>query len=153
MVVDIITEIIINRPRQVVAEYAANPDNAPAWYTNIKKIEWKTPPPLRLGSRIAFVADFLGRSLAYTYEIIEFEPGGRLVMSTKEGPFPMETTYTWEDSAGGSTRMRLRNRGAPAGFSVLFAPFMAISMRQANRKDLALLKKLLEGEPTLGQEN
>jgi len=144
MAVDVTTEILIMRPRQQVADYSTNPDNAPAWYENIKEVYWKTPPPLVLGSRIAFVATFLGRRLAYTYEIIGFQPGIQLVMSTTQGPFPMETTYSWEEAAEGSTRMRLRNRGSPSGFSVLFSPFMASSMRRANRKDLSRLKELLE---------
>jgi hypothetical protein len=65
-------------------------------------------------------------------------------MRTAEGPFPMETTYTWESTEEGSTRMRLRNRGNPSGFSRLFAPFMVAAMRRANRNDLARLKSLLE---------
>jgi uncharacterized membrane protein len=144
MSVDVSTEIVIGRPREQVAAYSANPDNAPIWYVNIKEVQWKSPPPLALGSRIAFVANFLGRRLAYTYEIIEHQPGRRLVMSTQEGPFPMETTYTWEDTADGATRMTLRNRGSPAGFSKLLTPFMASSMRRANRQDLAKLKGILE---------
>ena len=144
MGVDVNSEILIMRPREEVAAYSANPDNAPSWYENIKEVQWKTAPPLALGSRIAFVAMFLGRYLAYTYEIIDFQPAVRLVMSTKEGPFPMETTYIWEDAGEGHTRMTLRNRGSPAGFSSLLSPFMASSMRRANRKDLIRLKDLLE---------
>ena len=147
MNVDISTEIVIRRAREQVAAYSANPDNAPKWYVNIKEVQWKSSPPLALGSRIAFVAKFLGRRLAYTYEIIDFQPGNRLVMSTPEGPFPMETTYTWEDTADGSTRMTLRNRGAPSGFSSLLTPIMASSMRRANRNDLAMLKEILENQP------
>ena len=64
-------------------------------------------------------------------------------MSTAEGPFPMETTYTWED-AGGGTRMTLRNRGEPSGFAKVAGPMMASAMRRANKNDLARLKTILE---------
>ena len=144
MAVDVSSEIVIQRPRNEVAEYASNPDHTPSWYVNIKMVEWKTPPPVKVGSQVAFVAHFLGRRLAYTYEVVELVPGERFVMRTAEGPFPMETTYTWETTADGGTRMTLRNRGMPAGFSRLVAPFMARAVRSANRKDLAALKELLE---------
>jgi uncharacterized protein YndB with AHSA1/START domain len=145
--VDVVTEIEIARPRADVAAYAADPTHAPDWYVNIKAVEWKTPPPVGVGSRLAFVAEFLGRRLAYTYEVVELVPGERLVMRTAEGPFPMETTYTWTTAGEGRTRMTLRNRGMPSGFSKLFAPFMAAAMRRANQKDLARLKALLETSP------
>ena len=142
--VDVLTEEIIGCPREVVAAYSADPTNAPAWYVNIKSVEWLTAPPLVVGSRVAFVAHFLGRRLAYTYSIVEWTPGERLVMRTSEGPFPMETTYTWASVDSTRTRMTLRNRGAPSGFSKIAAPMMAAAMRRANRKDLARLKELLE---------
>ena len=146
MEVDVSTDIVIDRPIDDVAAYAGNPEHAPEWYQNIKTVEWKTAPPLRVGSRIAFVAHFLGRRMAYTYEIVELVPGRRLVMRTAEGegPFRMETSYSWEPAAHGATRMRLRNRGTPTGFSRFVAPFMATAMRRANRKDLAALKTRLE---------
>jgi uncharacterized membrane protein len=145
MPVDVSTDVTIGRPVEEVAAYAGDPENAPKWYVNIESVEWKTPPPLRVGSRVAFVAHFLGRRLAYTYELVELVPGSRLVMRTSEGPFPMETTYTWESPTEGTTRMTLRNRGEPSGFSKVVAPMMASAMRRANRKDLQRLKGLLEG--------
>lgn len=144
MPVDIRSEIEIDRPRGEVAAYASNPDNATAWYENIKAVEWKTPKPVAVGSRIAFVAQFLGRRLAYTYEVKEMVASERFVMSTAEGPFPMETSYTWEDTPSGGTRMTLCNRGEPAGFSKVAGPLVARAMRWANGKDLARLKTILE---------
>jgi uncharacterized membrane protein len=145
--VNVLTEIVIDRPRDEVAGYAGDPANAPHWYANIKSVEWKTPPPVGVGSRMAFVASFLGRRLEYTYEVVEFMPSERLVMQTSQGPFAMQTTYTWEDAGDGRTRMALRNMGEPSGFSGVAAPVMAAAMRRANTKDLARLKKLLELRP------
>lgn len=144
MNVDVSTDVVINRLPAKVSAYASDPDHVPAWYKNIKSVEWKTDRSIAVGSRIAFVAQFLGRRLAYTYEIAEFIPGERLVMRTTDGPFPMETTYTWQPMANDRTRMTLRNRGTPTGFTAWVAPFMAYAMRRANRQDLALLKRLLE---------
>lgn len=143
MAVDVVTETVIARPVAEVAAFAGNPDNAPRWYINIKSVEWVTRPPLAVGSKVAFVAHFLGRRLAYTYEITEHVPNQRLVMHTAEGPFPMETSYEWAATPEGGTRMTLRNRGNPAGFSKLVAPFMQAAMRRANQKDLAQLKRVL----------
>jgi uncharacterized membrane protein len=142
--VDVRTEIVIERPRGEVAAYASDPDNATTWYENIKAVEWKSPKPLAVGSQLAFVAQFLGRSLTYTYEVKALVPGERFVMRTAEGPFPMETTYSWQDTVTGATKMTLRNRGEPSGFSKVAAPMVAAAMRRANRKDLARLKAVLE---------
>jgi len=142
--INVLTEIIINRPAEAVSAYAADPSNAPDWYTNIESAQWQTSPPLRTGAKVAFSAHFLGRRLEYTYEVVAFVPGERLVMRTAQGPFPMETTYTWASAGNGSTHMTLRNRGEPTGFSKILAPFMAGAMRRANNKDLARLKSVLE---------
>ena len=144
MAVDVKTEIMIDAPREAVAAYAADPDVAPEWYVNIESVEWRNEREPRAGGKVAFVARFLGRRLAYTYEIVEHVPGERLIMRTSEGPFPMQTEYTWTDAGPGRTRMTLRNTGMPSGFSRLLAPFMAGAMRRANRKDLELLKQILE---------
>ncbi len=142
--VDVTTETVIKCSRDKASEYASDPDNAPKWYVNIKSVEWKTAKPLTLGSQIAFKSKFLGRQLAYVYEIVELVPRQKLVMRTTDGPLLMETTYLWEDVDGEGTRMTLRNKGNPTGFSRLFAPFMSSAMRRANQKDLKRLKSILE---------
>jgi uncharacterized protein YndB with AHSA1/START domain len=144
MAVDVVTETVIHRQPAEIAAFAADPSNAPRWYQNITAVQWETEPPLRTGSQMTFEARFLGRVLRYTYEIVEYEPGIRLVMRTAQGPFPMETTYTWQPAPGGGTRMTLRNRGVPSGFSRMAAPMLASAMRRANRADLARIKEILE---------
>jgi len=142
--VDVQCDIDISRPRAEVAAYACDPDHTTAWYANIKAVEWKSARPLAIGSRLAFVASFLGRRLEYTYEVTELVPGERLVMQTAQGPFPMETTYSWQDARDGATRMTMRNRGRPAGFGKIAAPFMARAMQRAMTKDLRRLREILE---------
>jgi uncharacterized membrane protein len=144
MGVDVLTSIEIDRPRDEVFAFAADPANTTAWSKNIKAVECETQPPAAVGSRLRFSAQFLGRALDYTYEVLEIEPGSRFVMATAEGPFPMETTYTFADAAGGGTRMELRNHGEPSGFAAVTAAVMAGAMRRVNEADLRRLKALLE---------
>lgn len=141
--IDVQVTEIIHRPVQVVADYASDPSHAPEWYANISEVVWKTPPPLQVGTQAAFVARFLGRELRYTYAVVTHTPES-LVMRTAQGPFPMETSYDYEAMPDGTTRMSLRNRGTPKGFSRILAPFLKIAMRRATSKDLRALKQILE---------
>jgi uncharacterized protein YndB with AHSA1/START domain len=144
MAVDVTVETRIERPVEEVAAFAGDPGNAPSWYVNIDSVRWQTDPPVRVGSRMDFVATFLGRRIEYTYEVVELVPGKRLVMRTAQGPFPMQTTYAWEPADGG-TQMTLRNNGSPTGFARVAAPVMELAMRRAMTKDLLALKRRLEG--------
>jgi hypothetical protein len=142
--VDVSTDIIINCPVEEVARFASDPDTATQWYVNIKSVQWKTPKPLKVGSQVEFTAQFMGKKLVYTYEIIDFIPNKKFVMRTANGPFPMETTYIWEVISPNETKMILRNTGTPSGFSRFFAPFMEFAMKKANQHDLKRLKDILE---------
>lgn len=148
--VDVSSDITIERPLAVVATYAADPSNAPEWYANISSVVWESEPLVEVGSKVAFVAQYLGRTLRYTYEIVEFVPRQRLVMRTAQGPFPMETTYVWSPRGESATRMTLRNRGEPKGFSRTATPFISSATRRSNRKDLQLLKSILESRNAAG---
>ena len=134
MTVDVRTQIEIARPRGEVAAFATDPDNATEWYENIKAVTWRSPRPLAVGTRLEFAAQFLGRRLAYTYEVAELVPGDQLVMRTAQGPFPMETIYSWEDAGDGLTRMTLRNRGEPAGFAKLCTPMRIARISRTSRR-------------------
>jgi hypothetical protein len=142
--VEVTTDIVIERPRTDVAAYAADPNNARAWYENIVAVRWKSPEPLAVGTRVEYTARFLGRGMTYTYEVRELVAGERLVLGTADGPFPMETTYVWKELEDGSTRMSLTNRGGPSGPLAVLSPLMAAAVRRANHKDLRRLKAILE---------
>jgi len=144
--VNVKTEIEISVPLKIVFEYAINPDNAAEWYDNITSAEWITSKPVSIGSQIMFKANFLGRELAYTYEVVELIVNKKLAMKTSEGPFPMETTYEFKSLNENLTYMSLTNKGVPSGFSKIFKPFMTFVMKKANNKDLKKLKQLMENK-------
>ncbi|MDQ0261402.1 SRPBCC family protein [Sinomonas atrocyanea] len=141
--VDVEVSTTIRRPRAEVAAYAADPETAPEWYQNIVASVYRTPKPLAPGSEVDFTARFLGKTLDYTYRVEEFVPSERLVMTTARGPFPMRTTYSWQDTADG-TLMTLRNEGGPTGIAALADPLMAIIVRRTTAKELQRLKAILE---------
>lgn len=144
--IDVSAQIDINCSRDKVAEYSANPDNAPKWYVNIKGAKWRTPRPLKVGSQIIFKAKFLGKSLVYIYEISEYAAEQKMVMKTIMGPFPMETIYTWKSIDGNITRMSLQNKGNPSGFSKILTPLFKFAIKKANNRDLQRLKQIIEGQ-------
>jgi uncharacterized membrane protein len=144
MPVDISTEIVIDRPRAEVAAFAADPDNAASWYEHIKRVVWRSRKPLAVGTRVAFLAESLGRQVEFDYEVTALVPGEQLVMRTAEGRFPMETTYAWRDEPGGGTRMSLQSRGEARGLGRVGVPFLKRAMRRSSEKDLERLKHLLE---------
>ncbi|MBV1779724.1 SRPBCC family protein [Paeniglutamicibacter sp. ABSL32-1] len=141
--VDVKCQLVIQRPRPLVAGFAADPGNAPQWYANIGSAVHRGGPTLGVGTMVDFAARFMGRELKYTYEVVQWVPESKLVMRTAQGPFPMQTTYTWTDE-GTATRMVLANTGEPAGFSRVAGFLMAPMMRRAMAKDLRKLKELLE---------
>lgn len=143
--VDVQTEIVINRSIETVRTFTINPDNVPEWYDNIFSVKWISQPPVQIGSQVAFRAKFMGKELAYTYEFIVLNDD-ELQMQTAEGPFPMKTIYAWEEIGENQTKMKLRNVGEPSGFSKVMAPLMSSMMRRANKKDLKKLKTVLENK-------
>lgn len=144
MDVDVTMTADIRRPRGEVAAFACDPRTVPAWYTNIRSVDVLTEGDLGVGSRMRFVASFLGRTIDYTYEVTDLVPGERLTMTTASGPFPMTTTYLFEDLDTGATRMTMRNHGSPSGFGAVAAPVLARAMRRAMTKDLSALTWVLE---------
>ncbi len=138
------TAIVINSPKAAVAEFAADPQNATSWYTNIKSVDILTGPPLQKGSRMAFMVKFMGEEITYTYTVSDYVPGKLLIMEAADGFFPIQTTYLWDSTTNQGTRMTLINQGFPSGFSKWMTPVMSFMMSHYNRRDLKKLKRIME---------
>ena len=87
MSVDVVETAVIERPIGEVSAFAGDPSNAPTWYRRVSSAEWETDPPITLGSRIAFRARFMGRDLAYVYEVTEYTPGEQVAMRWDPNPY------------------------------------------------------------------
>jgi uncharacterized membrane protein len=144
MPVDVMADVVIDRPCEDVAAYASDLNNVGDWYESIESVSWKTPPPVAAGSQLDIVVSVLGRRTTYAYEILDFVPGERLAMRSGDGPVPLETTYTWAPIDDGRTRMAIRNYGEPSGFAKLGAPMMSAGIRRSSQRDLKTLKRILE---------
>lgn len=144
MPTDVRVETVIRRPRSAVADYAMDWLNDPTWIRAISEVRLVTDGPFGVGSQVERVATFLGRRLEYVNEVVELEPGRRLVMQSVKAPFPMRVTYELED-AGGGTRARIHAEGDAGGFYKLAGPLLSRAVRRGIAGDLAQLKAILEG--------
>ena len=142
MNIDVKAEVVINRPKDEVAGFAMNADNDPIWIGGIVEAKVVTEPPFGKGTKVARVAKFMGRRMEYTPEVIRYEPGKLLEMST-DVPFEMTIRYEFED-AGDGTLARIRVQGEGSGFYRLAAPLLARMVKRNVTSDLRTLKRLLE---------
>ncbi len=142
--VDVRTEIIINLPKEIVAEYVSDPGNAPSWCTHIESVEWNHDTPLRAGVKIVFDERIMRRHQRYVAEVVEIIPGQKLVVKTRNNSMRMETVVAWQAINEHTTCMTVWSRGIPRSFSKMISPFMALAIRNTSRRNLKLLKKMLE---------
>ena len=142
--VNVLTQTKIARPPAEVAAFAADPERAHLWCRRVVSVGWATPKPLGVGSRLAFETRFMRRTLSQIYEVTVHSPPHKLVMRTREGGFPSETTYAWHETVDGHTRMTLRSVGEPEGPLRFAGPLFETVMRRMYRGDLRLLRSLLE---------
>ncbi len=146
MAVDVRAEVVVERPRTVVAEFAMNPANDTRWIGGIETARLLTEPPFRQGSQTERVSSFLGKRIEYVMEAAEHRPGERLVLRTVEGPFPMHVTYDFAD-VGSATRVRVHIEGNASGFYRLAAPLLTRAVKRSLNGDLTRLREQLEASP------
>ena len=116
---DIRVEASISRPRDEVAGFVMAPENDPAWLGGVVEAHMITDGPFGVGAKVRRVAKFLGRSMSYETEVVEYEAGRRIVM-TSSTPFPLRVSYHFDEAQGG-TLLRARLQGEAGGFYRLAA--------------------------------
>lgn len=143
MTTDVAVARRIERPRAEVAAYAADWRNDKEWIGALDEVRLVQEDPLQ----VARAASFLGKRIEYVNEVVEHEPGRRLVMRSVKAPFPMTVTYEFEDAGGGASVMRIRAEGDASGFYRVAGPLLARAVKRGVRRDLERLKERLESGP------
>ncbi len=135
--------IEIRSPRTDVARYMFDWRNDPEWIGGISEARHLDDGDLRVGSRVARVASFLGRRIEYVLEVEELAPDARLAMRSVAGPFPMTVEYELAEGSG-ATRARIRVGGDAGGFYRLARPLLNRAAARSIARDLRRLKERLE---------
>jgi uncharacterized membrane protein len=146
MKLDVTAEAVVDRSREAVFAFMADPANDPKWIVNLRSARLLGDGPIAEGARVERLAHFLGRRIEYVLEIVGLDPGARLEMRSVKAPFPMHITYTFEDAAAGGTTVRNRVAGEVGGFFAAFGPLMPRMVRRNVQRDLDRLKNVLEPE-------
>ncbi len=143
MSTDAAVEMRIDRPREEVARYATDWRNDREWIGALTDVRLVQQEP----EQVARTARFLGKRIEYVSEVVEHDPGRRLVLRSVKAPFPMTVTYEFEDADAGATVMRIRTEGDASGFYRLAGPLLARAVTRGVRGDLERLKARLEAGP------
>jgi len=141
---DVQVQTTIARPREAVADYLFDWRNDTTWIGGISEARRADGGGFGVGARVTRVARFLGKRIEYVNEVVELEPGRRLVMRSVQGPFPMRVTYEVDDAAGDGAHVRLRNQGDASRAYRFAGPLLARAVRRATQRDLDRLKRILE---------
>ena len=144
--ISIRNEIVINKPILEVSNYASDPTNSIKWCKRIISVQWKTPKPIQLNSKISYKSKFMGGLISYTYEVVFFQENKKLMVKIKEGVLPLSTTFHWNSIDENSTIMTITTVGKPKVFSSILSPFVSLVMKKRSQKDLKKLKETLENK-------
>lgn len=144
MSVDVTAQVTIDRPRREVAAYMFDPANDAEWTVGVQSCRPIDHGRFRTGSKVERTVQFLSKTFSYLYEVVEVGDDDDYVVISVDEPFPMHVRYELEDAPNG-TVARIRTSGDASGFFKLAGPLMAPMVRRNLDKDLAQLKKVLEG--------
>ncbi|MBT3784054.1 hypothetical protein HOF92_03690 [bacterium] len=135
-------EIEICRNPIEVFEYISDFSRNPEWQSGMKEAHFLTEGPLRVGTRYAQVAKFLGKRIESVFEVTAFDPGKLVSAKSVEGSFPISFCRTVEPTGAGA-RVKTLVEGDASGFFKFGGSLLAKMVESAIRKDYKNLKKLL----------
>ncbi len=84
-----------------VAQVMFDPDREGEWMAKGGKVEWLTPGPLAVGSRVRHEAGIHGWKMSFVTEVKALDPGHRLELEVVDGADNGVISYQISPTAGG----------------------------------------------------
>ncbi len=137
--------VVIDRPRQEVYEFLADPENVPVYNGNIVEYELLSGGPYEVGRRCRAVVRVAGRRLDSTDELIEAEDGRRIKIQSDDAKIPYTLEVRFDDE-GDATRVTWHQEMESLKGVFKFADSIVLKMYSRDvRSNLDKAKTLLEG--------
>lgn len=143
MTVRIDHSLILDRPVDDVWEYMDDLENYPMWAAGLSEVRQLTPGPKGVGTRIAWVYQFLGHRFETTLEVTAFEPNRKFAGHMSAGPLQLQATWHYE-SIGDKTMLTTLIEGETGGLFKLTDPLVTRAMERQMVASYGTLKDLLE---------
>ncbi|MBK7706610.1 MAG: SRPBCC family protein [Acidobacteria bacterium] len=143
MSVDVQAEVVIARPREVVAGFMFDPKSDRLWMTGFSKVFPMQSGPLVKGAKVERIGAFLNRQFSAVYFVTDAEEGKFVEMTTDE-PFEMKFRYELADEGEGATRVRLRIQSFGELRYSLPIPMFKKAVDEKLTEEAKRLKKRLE---------
>lgn len=137
------TNVVINRPIGEVFAFVTNPANGSRYQSGVQESKQTSEGPIGVGTTYHEVRQFLGRRIVSDNEVTEYEPNRQWSFKSTSGPLPVEGSYTFESTEGG-TSVTMSGQAEAGSFFKLADPIVNRMVRRQLEADSANLKDLLE---------
>jgi uncharacterized protein YndB with AHSA1/START domain len=134
--------IEVEVPREEAFDYVADLTTAPEWDPGIRSSKQLDEGPTRVGSAFEVVAEFRGKPQTFRYEVLELDPGRRLVIRGESEKAISDDTITFAD-AGGETVITYGSVLRLKGISRVAEPFLAGTFAKLGKVALEGLERTL----------
>lgn len=122
--------LVVPLARDEVFAYLSRFSSAAEWDPGTRSARMLTPEPVGLGSAFQLEAVFMGNTVPLRYEVIEFDPPNRVVLSAENSSVRATDAITVSQDPAGATVVEYNADLALKGIARLATPIFAIAFRR-----------------------
>ena len=138
--------IEIGRPLPEVFDYVADVTNYPRWMAHVLEVRKESAGAPQRGDRFTVAIRSVGRRFDTPYERISSEPNRHCTDRAVGGPVPDQQWRTVFSEGPEGTRVTRAVNAKMDGLLTLLEPVQRRAAERQLRKDLEVLKEVLEGQ-------